>query len=81
LGGESPLSQGSVSNPGVVTPVDSVVSFLECNCSIVFLYTDAENPCAVDIDKSTFADVLGEAAWSHTYMLLHTVYVQASSTV
>lgn len=64
---------------GVVTPVDSVVSFLECNCSIDFLYTDAKNPCAVD--KPTFADVLSEAAWSHTYMPLHTVYVQASSTV
>lgn len=64
----------------------SVVSFLECNCSIDFLYTDAKNPCAVDrstfaVDRSTFADVLSEAAWSHTYMPLHTVYVQASSTV
>ena len=67
---------------GVVTPVDSVVhvSSLECNCSIDFLYTADAKIHVLYVDKSTFADVLGEAAWSHTYMLLHTVYVQASSS-
>ena len=58
----------------LVTALASTAIGWGFNCSMEFL-PDAEHMNMVD--KSAFADVLGEAAWSHTY----SCSVQAHSSV